>query len=244
MKKVIAIGLVASTMLAGIYLVPDKDVYLNSDVNAKEARNVITAVESAGMFQTINLVLESNGGEVRQEAVIKHVLGKHYNSEVLGFAASAAAMLFIGGKKRVMHSDSRVLFHEVRIHISSKVYITVTDMAYVHSRHFTKTHKFNESLEAVYKERFVMMSMMGQTYTKVDFAQELYEYLRSKASEEDLGELVKDMIDTHLKDIKIISDKTGMTVEEVRKKVMIPNVDKVMTAEEALKLGIATKVVG
>ncbi|MBA4259183.1 MAG: hypothetical protein C0446_08460 [Chitinophaga sp.] len=245
MKKIIITAALMVTSLTTLSVVKPftQDVYLHSDVEEDSARSIIKDIQNVGLFTKVNLVLESDGGLVRQENVIRRALGKSYNSEVLKFAASAAAMLFIGGDNRVMTEGSAILFHEARLILGKGLFVTITDLAYITSGHFNEKYIFNKSLEKMYLNVKMFKRLSGEEhYTKIEFAKDLLNFLASKASLKELKKAVDEMIAEHLKDIKLIAKKTRLSEKEVMQKIMIPNKDTIISAKEALKLGIATDI--
>lgn len=216
---VAAAGLIVSTQSH------DHRAYLISELDAGAVQNILEKAENVRTsflpFQSLTLVLDSPGGLADGMNVILRELERSdikFNTQIEYMAASAAAVLFTKGEKRVMIKDSEILFHRVRIMVGmfGTIVLTAHDIAT-----YVNTGKMPVDFE-------------GDAQSAIDFLNGV----DRKVIVDVLASLLK--TDDNL--IKTVAKNLGMTEEEVVKNLLPVGKDVILTAEEALKLGVATEI--
>lgn len=227
---------------------------LVGEVTEKTARQLVKELNDAGKirlpFEVVDIDISSPGGSIyAMHRIIGNIkeLGFKVTTRTYSYAASAAGDIFLMGDRRIIGKEAMVLIHEGRIQHQDGLILTTTDVHEIVTKGDfppnTSEHnkKVLEKLKNGEVKQSPLMALMGITADGTKYKdktpKEIAEMLKP-----DLVELDKDMQRLHKAHIKFLMERLNMTEADIIKKVLIPNVDKEFTAEEALKLGIATEI--
>jgi len=222
--SIVALG--ALLFVGGISLtsVTVTETQLNAEVREDSITPVVEKyIQMPGFFdsaKTFVLNINSPGGSVYQEEYLINMLTQSKSrivTKVPSFAASAATSIFLAGDERLIGKDAVLMFHEVRIMVAGEV-ITYTDLKTL--------------LEDGY-----FSNMKSQHFVNMELAQQVKDLLGRN-----LKAIVENIDKTHERHIKYLMERTGLDRETIEAEIVIPNVDKELNAEDALRLNIATGV--
>jgi len=223
----IASAAVATALLAGtvqLTLHNEQVVVLNNEVSPDPIKKAIDELLAVPFYKRATLILESPGGRVDQLLLMRAVLesrGVEYDTEIVGMAASAAADLFMTGTHRKMHKDASILFHETRVFVPVGLFqvevLTTTDLV-----SYLKTGEFADKSQI--KDPEAVKLMLGAQPRDM------------------LEELAAQMLKGDQEQVDLLVKQTGLTEKAVRQKLLVNNVDIILTPQEALKLNVATEV--
>lgn len=231
LKQLTRLLLISSLSLGGIVssnLMLHDSVILNGEVRPDTMKDIMKEFTNDGFlsrFMTTDILIDSPGGEVHSEHMLTNLREfKERNTigRVYGMAASAASMIFLNTKHRVMHKDSRILIHEVRL-MFNDIILTYSDL---------KSILENGTLAPG-------SVMHKDDLTDMVLVEKIKEVLGKR-----LKEIVDKMHETMEKDIADLMRVTGHDRKWVTTNLLISNVDNEITAQKALKLGLIHEIEG
>jgi ATP-dependent protease ClpP protease subunit len=121
----IALGIAVAGITAQNYLVTEVvepqekivTVWIDNVISQGLAKSLYEKIEGA---DKVRVILDSPGGHAFEMISVVNVLqdfqrkGGHVTTEIYGFGMSAAAVMFLVGDDRIMHSGSVLMLHEAR----------------------------------------------------------------------------------------------------------------------------------
>lgn len=200
-----------------------KNIYLLDDVSPAPMTQMLDKIEDVGPLTRANLIITSDGGLVDLFLTAKAAIkAGSVDTEVVVGAYSAAGQLFLLGKNRVVHEGAIVHFHEPRLMRSAPfgppIVITYTD-----ARSILETGKVAEN------------SKSKENGTD-ELIAELFKALPKKKQQELVDEMRKNFETI----VKFTASRVGA---DVANQLFGPNKEVKLTADQALLLGVATKVI-
>jgi len=231
LKQLTRLLLISSLSLGGIVssnLVLHDSVILNDIVQPSTMKDIMKEFTNDGFlsrFMTTDILIDSPGGEVHSEHMLtnlKEFKERNTVGRVYGMAASAASMIFLNTKHRIMHKDSRILIHEVRL-MSDNIILTYSD------------------LKSILENGTLAPGSVMHTTEEND--KQFVEAVKQQLGKH-LKEIVDRMHDTMEKDIADLMRLTGKDRKWVTTNLLISNVDNEITAQKALKLGLIHEIEG
>lgn len=119
MKKQKYYALVTNGSEANINIYGDITSWAWEDVGEVSAVTLSQKLEALGDVSTINVFINSYGGEVAEGLAIYNAL-KHHKAKVVtrcdGFACSIASVIFMAGDERIMNESSLLMVHNAWTH--------------------------------------------------------------------------------------------------------------------------------
>jgi len=220
-KKLATTALLLSTLtLAAISKPVTKDVYLLDGVEPAAMTDLLSRVANLNFYERANVVIYSPGGlsNLGELGFVK-LRAAGVDTEVMHGAYSAAGMLFMAGRNRVMHERAVVHFHEPRIMIPTPfgtMVITMTDL-----QEFLANDSLPEDSPSHAMEELALSFLRGAPREKLE---------EVVSSMESTVEMYKNILDKEL----------GQGMGD---KLIIPNTDVYVQSKEAYKMGIATRII-
>lgn len=105
---------VAKIMINGVIGSDNIPDWFNEDMGRQSSRTFIKAVEDLGDIETINVDINTPGGDVAAGVAIYNYLKNHkaeVNTRVIGRAASIGSIIMLAGQRRTMGAGTSVMAH-------------------------------------------------------------------------------------------------------------------------------------
>lgn len=225
----IAIGTALHVGLAG-YL--NKKTHLFSEVSMETVTPIVEDLIEENFLsplRTNTIMIESPGGLVSAYTLLENIIneekakGETFITEVREIAASAAALLFLHGDKRLMNHKAKLIFHEVRldvmINLGMSIQLTVTDL-----KSLVETGELGPNSHLTEDHKKIIIEIL------------------SKAGEKVVMEVLQDMLQTEMEHTAFIAGRINKSIEFVKENIIVPNTDITLDTDKALELGVATGV--
>lgn len=225
------VGLAAILSTQDYEALTTNKIFLSTEVSHESMHKLLEQINQANdiivPFERTVVTLNSPGGSA--DALVEFQRASKGSIPIDTYisvgAASAAALAFLEGERRMMHPEATIMFHGVRIIVPTFhgiIVITAPDARNIlsHGQFREDTADINKTTIAAMKERNAYDAFIAEI-------------------KDGLKGMVDEMEQLDVKMIEYVAEKLNVGQLFVKENLIVPNKDVRLSAAEAKRMGVA-----